>query len=498
MHKRLVVLSILCAAVLLLPGCGGGSGAMSVDPPSPPPPPPAGGSAAVIQLISVSPDGLPANGNSYTPPAISQTGRYVAFQSDATNLVAGPASGFADIYVRDTCAGTTSGCTPSTIRVSLADDGTLPNANSRSPSISGTGRYVAYDSGATNLVPGDTNSCSGSLCGLADVFVRDTCIGATGCTAHTFRVSLASDGSQSNSDSVFASISADGRFVAFNSIATNLVVGDTNSSGDVFVRDTCAGVVSGCAPTTLRVSASSSGTQGNTDSFHQAISADGRFVAFKSYASNLVTGDTNGQPDVFVRDTCFGASVCTRSTIRASLGTDGSQANDHLDIFPAINGNGRFVAFTSFANNLVANDTNGVADVFLRDTCAGASGCSPSTIRASVASNGTQADQGSTDPAISSDGRFIAFDSLATNLVSPGTTAPKHIFVRDTCFGASNCTPTTILVSRSQSGAEGNGESLQPAISSSGTYVVFLSDSTNLVSTGSNALRQVWLAKIGP
>jgi Tol biopolymer transport system component len=505
-RRSIGLVFLVSAAVMFVSGCGGGlsSNTRGSGGP-PPPPPPSGGSAAVIQLISVNVNGLPSNGNSYTPPAISQGGRYVAFQSDATDLVAGAASGFTDIYLRDTCEGATS-CTPSTIRISVADDGTLPDGNSRSPAISATGRYVAYDSSASNLVPGDTNGSVGPFTGLADVFVRDTCIGASACTPRTFRASLAFDGSQATGDpssssvtgdSRFPSISADGRFVAFSSSATNLVSGDTNGNGDVFVRDTCAGVSSGCSSTTFRVSISSSGAQGNSDSGGPAISADGRFVAFLSYASNLVTGDTNTQGDIFVHDTCFGASGCTPSTIRASLGNDGSQANDHLDtISPAINGNGRFVAFTSFANNLVANDTNGLADVFLRDTCAVATSCAPSTMRASVASNGNQANQGSTDPSISQDGRFIAFDSLANNLVSPTTTAPKDVFVRDTCLGASSCTPTTILVSRSQSGSEGNGESFDPAVSANGTYIVFLSTSTNLISTGANGLQQVWLAKL--
>src|SRR5207237_3895411 len=127
------------------------------------------------------------------------------------------------------------------------------------------------------------------------------------------------------------------------SSAVNLVPGDTNANGDAFLRDTCAGIGSGCNPTTFRVSVSSNGTQGNSDSGLPAISSGGRFVAFLSYASNLATGDTNVQGDILVRDTCVGVSACTPSTTRASVGNDGSQANDHLDtIAPAIDGNGRF------------------------------------------------------------------------------------------------------------------------------------------------------------
>jgi len=443
----------------------------------------------VMMMISTAVDGTPGNGNSYTPPAISASGRYVAFQSDASNIVSGAASGFTDIYVRDTCIGAPAGCSPTTARVSVATDGSLPNGNSRSPSISADGRYVAFDSSASNLVPGDTN-------GQSDVFIRDTCIGASSCVPTTFRVSVSSDGSEADNDSRNASISASGRYVSFYSLATNLVPDDSNGYMDIFVRDTCLGAAAGCVPSTSRVSVASDGAQGNSDSFHQAISGNGRFVAFKSFASNLVTGDTNGQPDVFVRDTCAGAIGCMPSTVRVSVANDGTQANDHLDLLPAIDFVGRMVSFTSFATNLVANDTNGVADVFVRDTCGSAQPCTPSTFRASVAFDGSQANNGSTDPALSADGRYVAFDSLATKLVPGGTSAPKSVFVRDTCFGATSCSPTTILVSCSSDGSIGNGESLDPALNSNGQYVVFLSNASNLLPSGSNGNYQVWLARV--
>lgn len=442
----------------------------------------------VLMMISVAADGSPGNGNTYTLPAMSADGRYVAFSSDSTNLVSGSATGFSDIYVRDTCINAPVGCSPITTRVSVATDGTLANGNSRSPLISSDGRYVAFDSSASNIVPSDTN-------GQSDVFIRDTCAGVVACSPSTFRVSVANDGSEANNDSRTASISANGRYVTFHSLATNLVAGDTNGKIDVFVRDTCLGADTGCSPSTYIVSVSTDGTQGNSDSFHQAISGNGRFVAFKSFATNLVSSDTNNQPDVFVRDTCAGATGCTPSTFRVSVATNGSQANDHLDLLPAIDYAGRIVAFTSFATDLVANDTNGEADVFIRDTCAGVAGCTPSTSRVSIGADGSQANGGSTDPAVSGDGRFIAFDSLATNLVPGGTNAPKSVFVRDTCLGTSRCTPATILVSRAENGSEGNGESLDPALSANDQYVVFVSTATNLVTSGSNGNYQVWLAR---
>ena len=179
------------------------------------------------------------------------------------------------MFVRDLRSGTTR-------RVSLASDGTQANDFSENPAISADGRYVAFDSVASNLVPGDTNQPS-------DVFVRDLRSGTTRL------VSLAMNGAQANDSSDYPAISADGRYVAFRSFATNLVPGGTNGSEDVFVRDLRSG-------TTRRVSVAPGGRQANGESFTPAISADGRYVAFDSSASNLVPGDTNHASDVFVRD----------------------------------------------------------------------------------------------------------------------------------------------------------------------------------------------------
>jgi Tol biopolymer transport system component len=184
-------------------------------------------------------------------------------------------------------------------------------------------------------------------------------------------------------------VSADGRYVAFHSEATNLVAGDTNGSEDVFVRDRVTG-------TTERVSIATGGAEGNGHSSAESISADGRFVAFESQASNLVSGDTNGQADIFVRDRQTG------TTERVSRATSGAQGNS-LSGGPAISADGRFVAFLSFSTNLVPGDTNGHYDIFVRDRLNG------TTERVSVATGGTQADGDSYSPAISADGRYVAF-----------------------------------------------------------------------------------------
>jgi len=239
---------------------------------------------------------------------------------------------------------------------------------------------------------------------VRDVFVHDSVTGVT------TRVSVDSSGNQGDSDSGGSSISSDGRYVAFNSYASNLVAGDTNGMPDVFVHDTVTGE-------TTRVSVDSSGNQGNGHSYSPSISSDGRYVAFDSEATNLVAGDTNGWYDIFVHDTMTG------ETIRVSVGSSGNQGN-YISFSPSISSDGRFVAFQSLATNLVAGDTNGVWDVFVHGTVTGV------TSRVSVGSSGNQGDGDSRFPSISSDGRYVAFDSLASNLV-PGDIGVRDVFVHD-------------------------------------------------------------------
>src|SRR5437660_5099931 len=233
-----------------------------------------------------------------------------------------------------------------TVRVSVASDGTEGNDVSLGSALSADGRFVAFDSAATDLVAGDTNLVS-------DVFVHDRQTGTTE------RVSVASDGAQGNGSSGLLSfafppgLSADGRFVAFVSFATNLVAGDTNGATDVFVHDRQTG-------TTERVSVASDGTQGNAASAGFALSADGRFVAFHSTATNLVAGDTNGATDVFVHDRQTG------TTERVSVDSDGTQGNGP-SAGAALSADGGLVAFHGTATNLVAGDANGAYDVFVHD-----------------------------------------------------------------------------------------------------------------------------------
>jgi Tol biopolymer transport system component len=352
------------------------------------------------ELASVSSSGVQGNGNSGDSIggslpgfAISADGRYVAFWSQATNLVASDTNGFIDVFVRDRQAGTTE-------LVSVSSSGVQGNSYSVGRlAISADGRYVAFFSNASNLVAGDTNH-------WMDIFVRDRQAGTTE------RVSVDSSGAQGDGPSFEGpSISADGRYVAFASYATNLVPGDTNATQDVFVHDRQTGA-------TERVSVDSGGIEGDNSSTYPSISADGRYVAFLSSADNLVPGDTNGFSDVFVHDRQTGAIA------RANVDSSGAQA-DSESYDPWISADGRYVAFASYAQNLVAGDTNLNLDVFVHDLQTGA------TERESVDSSGAQGNAGSYFAGISSDGRFVAFTSAASNLVAGDTNGVEDVFVRD-------------------------------------------------------------------
>lgn len=465
---------------------------------------PAAATAGAVQMITVAPDGSPANANSLVAPAISATGRYVSFQSAATNLVTGhAASGYQEIYERDTCMGAPAGCAPSTIPISVTYDGSPVDGHSRDSSISGDGRYVAFDSSADNILP------NGSICASTScVFLYDTCIGAAaGCSPQMTLISVAADGSTGNGG--IPATSPDGRFVAFDSSTGNIAGGNPSGYPNVFLRDTCNGALAGCTPGTVLISQSSTGVIGNQNSHSQAVSTGGRFVAFQSYATNLITDDTNIWSDIFLRDTCTGADPsCVPSTARESVATDGTQGNNSLDyeVVPSISSNGRFIAWASDATNMVTQNVNGYANIYLRDTCFGAqTGCTPTTTLASIGNDGSIPNFGQNNQSMDATGRFIAFPSLASNLV-PGDTftagAWKDIFVHDTCFGApSGCVPSTVRVSVANYpgnfATQSNGINDYPQISADGHYVVFLSASTNYLASGGNGYDMVYLALTG-
>ncbi len=342
-------------------------------------------------LVSATSAGVVGNGQS-NDPAISKDGRYVTFRSQASNLVADDTNGTAwDIFVKDLQTGTVD-------RISVSTAGVQANGASQNPLISADGRYVAFRSSASNLVTGDTN-------GQSDVFVRDRQ------TSTTTRVSVATGGTQvTGGVSDEPAISDDGRYVAFQSDAANVVAGDTNATTDIFRHDRQTN-------TTIRLSVSGAGVQSNGASGDATINGDGSRVAWKSVATNLVAGDTNGKEDIFVR------RVATSETIRASLSDADAQVTSSSSD-PSLSTDGTKVGFYSTATTLVAGDTNNRGDVFIRDLTAN------STVRKSLTAAGAQVNEASSAPWLAGDGTSIAFASVGTNLVPEDTDATSDIYVR--------------------------------------------------------------------
>jgi len=461
---------------------------------------PAAATAGVVQMITVAPDGTPANANSLVAPAISATGRYVSFQSAATNLGAGVTSGNQQIYERDTCIGAPAGCVPGTIPISVTYSGDPVDNGSEDSSISGDGRYVAFDSTASNIIASEPSFCAPYSC----AYLRDTCLGAAaGCTPSTILLTRLPGGQPA--DGGIPTICPDGRYAGYNSTGTS------PGTNNVYLSDTCNGAPAGCATSTMLISQSTSGVVGDELSAFQDVSSGGRYVSFVSYAKNLVSTTSNASnPDLFLRDTCIGAPAgCSPTTSQEDVSTTGVPANGGaLDTSsnPPISSDGRFLAFTTLATNLVTQNVNGFGNVYLRDTCNGATvPCTPSTDIASLGNDGSISNAGENHPSMSATGRFVAFASLANNLV-PGDTFPingwKDIFVRDTCFGAPDgCVPSTVRVSVANYpgnfATQSNGINDYPRISADGHYVVFLSASTNYLASGGNGYDMVYLAKTG-
>jgi len=290
------------------------------------------------------------------------------------------------------------------------------------------------------------------------------------------RVSVANDGSEANAVSIItgsrSSMSADGRYVVFESDATNLVADDFNGWTDVFVRDRQL-------RTTARVSVNLSGGDANGPSEVSAISADGRYVAFRSAAHDLVVGDTNFEWDIFVRDMLLGV------TVRASVAVDGGDANDDSS-GPSISADGRYVAFVSHAFNLVPGPQNRLNCVYVRDLQVG------ETVLASGAWDGGAADADAWGGTISGDGRHVAFVSAATNIVVDDFNGLTDVFVRDLN------TAWTLRVSVDELGGDSDGTSTSPSINHDGTHIAFNSDATDLVSGDTNGQSDVFVRVHNP
>lgn len=329
-------------------------------------------------------------------------------------------------------------------RVSRGPGGVQANGASRSPSISRDGAFVHFDSGASNLLPGDVNANLDVV--RFDRLAGTSTSGSPAPSGGPSTVGSASAGSQT--------LTADGRFAVFQSSATDYVLGDTNGKEDVFVHDFVLG-------TTTLVSVSSNGAQGNDHSMSPSITPDGRYVAFTSYASNLVVGDTNGFMDVFVRDLQLG--VTTRESL-SMLGAEG----DGISWNGFLSDDGRYVVFTSNASTLVPGDSNGGFDVFRRDRLSSA------IERVNVGPMGAQVPYAGWWTSMSADGMRVAFDA-------PDAVDPAHGLGFNSVFVRDFVTSALIRAAVDSDGLAADGRSWVGTLSPDGRFLTFTSEARNVV-----------------
>lgn len=409
-----------------------------------------------------------SNGESLYPP-ISYDGRYVAFYSVATNLVPDDSNDVGDIFIHDRQTETTS-------RISVSSEGKEGNRESIWPSLSGDARFVAFTSSATNLVEDDTND-------LPDVFVHDRMTGAT------TRISVSTSGQQSDgiSYNYFPAISEDGRHVVFASMATNLVDRDTNGTWDIFVHDRIT-------KSTTLVSRSSADRQGDAPSLHGVISGDGRYVAFNSYAGNLVRGDDNKVSDIFVHD------LETHTTTAISVDPSGRLGNQNSDR-ATISYDGSCIGYSSFASNLGVEDNDDEENVFIHERATGRNVVASKTVAATRNASGDDvpwccyispaccivvviSDRKSV---IAPDGNSIAYRSDSPDLVGDDRNFRQDIFLYD------RRTDTIERISTNSDGEEANGDSVHHGLSADARYVAFSSVATNLVPDDTNGVSDIFV-----
>ncbi|PTL75089.1 PD40 domain-containing protein [Vitiosangium sp. GDMCC 1.1324] len=395
--------------------------------------------------VSVHTNGTQANNSVGSRFAASDNGAFVAFESSASNLVDGDTNDAQDIFLRNVAAGTTT-------RISVGPGGAQSVYWSSSPSISADGRYVVFESAADNFVSGDTNYRN-------DVFLYDAVAGSL------TRVSVSATGAQVNGNSYYPHISPNGRYVTFTSSASNLVTGDTNNYEDVFVKDLQTGAV-------RRIMGSA---QPNGASMLSSVTSNGS-VVFRSNASNLVSGDTNARMDVFF----FDAATLSLSRVNVtSWGGQVTPSTSSVSDTPRVSDNGRYVVFSSSAPDLVSGDTNGWDDIFVRDRVAG------TTTRVNTSSEGYEATNGSSrTPYISADGTQVMFHSYAWNLAPGG----RGVFVKTLATGA---------LARVDVAWDGSLPSVggdYAAASTDFQNVVFYSPATNIVQGDTNAQADIFFA----
>lgn len=400
-----------------------------------------------LERISLSSSQAQADGISYVANS-SANGRYVVFDSSATNLVSGDSNGFRDVFLRDRTTGTTE-------LISVHNNGAQANHISRAASISDDGRYVSFESFAPLV--------AGTKLGGYKIYRRDRQNG------RTELVSSNSSNQPASGMSMRSSISADGRYVLFYSWGSNLIAGDNNKSVDVFLKDMQSGSVE-------RISVSTTGVAGNGDSFEASMSPDTRYVTFTSMSTNLTGSTIPRQRHVYIRDRQTGT---TTMVTRAANGALANQAS----FAPEISDDGRYVVYYSLVSNLVAGTSGSKTQILLFDKSTSTTRLiSRPTARVSVEGNDT-----SYSATISGDGRYIAFTSYASNLVAGDNNGVADSFLLDR-----NSNELSI-VSKSETGSLANGHaSAASRVSRSGNSVIFVSYASNLIMGDSNNVPDIF------
>ena len=401
--------------------------------------------AGATTRLSVDSDGSEANGPSYHAHQ-SGNARYSVFSSDASDLVPGDTNDQTDVFWHDRYTGETR-------RVSVDSSGVEANGRSLAGGVSGNGKLVVFWSHATNLVDSDTN-------GVEDVFLHDLT------TRTTLRISRGLQFMDANNISRRPTISEDGRFVAYHSAASNLVSGDTNGEADIFLYEVKT-------KTTTRIG-QPAGAESNGDSSDARLSKNGRWVAFESHASNLVPGDTNDWIDSFLLDRKDGTLT------RVSVSSEGVEG-DGQSRAPRVSATGRYVTFYSLATNLVPNDTNDAFDAFVYDRKTG------ETERVSVASDGTQGSASSYSGGISANGRYVLITSWAPEFATGDDNETTDVFVHD------RKRKTTTRVEALPNGAFSEAQTWGSGLSRNGRYVLLGTAASGLVPADTNGTDDVFL-----
>jgi len=406
-----------------------------------------------FEQINVGPDGSPVDVLTLgLVPSINRDGRFVAFTSqlDSTGVGVGIVPGHLagpDVFIRDRQLGSSYWAT--------YPEPSITDRPSLYPSLSGDGDIVAYESLFEYLVPDDTN-------GFRDIFYTRQS------TGEIHRVSV--NGSSEEADDVSSnpSISRDGNVIAFESWATNLVTGVSGLYSHIYAYDVMRDSLE-------LVTQAYDGSEANTISMIPSLNEDGSLVAFTSWASNLTASeDNNGISDIFVTDRNTG------QTERVSVSSTGLESNGH-SFGPRISANGRFVSFVSSATNLVADDNNGVQDVFVHDRLTGI------TERVNVSESGVEANDESGLPSLSGDGRYVSFASAATNLVPGDTNGFMDVFVYD----RHTAKIRRVSVDINETQAEGGDSYGQ--ISDDGRYIAFWSNADLVPGDSNNGQGDIFL-----